>query len=426
MYSADQSIPGGLITSTANRVSHLADSIAVFLQEKGMSQPDFSTTSSTLPNTSEYKLLRDRLNDAIQDLYLLSNGPLDFLRTFSWSVVDLAALRVALSFKMFEIVPNNSEGLTVKEIADKANLEQDRTGRILKMLATYRIFEEDHGRFRHTAQSEFLRTSSFTAMVDAVLDDCYKGASEMDTAFRTTPGSTLREDNSPFYCRFKRTFYDYYDEHSEKGLRFSKAMSAWSLFDNSFAVLRDNFNWKSLENKKIVDVGGGNGGISAQLAREFVGLTFVVQDRSAQQLSSDFPTDVQNRITFQVANYLDCQPVHDAGVYLLRNVFHNNNDGECARILRALLPALDNRSDSARLLINDCVVPPCAGGNITRSEERGIRQLDLMMMTLFGAKERTVDDWRCLLQSVDKRLNLKRVYYNAQGAGLLEVCLHRS
>ncbi|KAI8930833.1 hypothetical protein NX059_011854 [Plenodomus lindquistii] len=302
-------------------------------------------------------------------------------------------------------------------------MEEDRTTRILKMVATYRIFEEHNGKFRHTASSEFLRTSGFTAMAEVALDDCFKGAAETNVMFESSPKSVLAKDNSPFHTRFGKTFYGYYDENQEKGLRFSKAMSGWTLVDDAYLVVRDNFDWTSLKNKKIVDVGGGNGGVSAQLAREFKDLTFVVQDLSEHQLSSDHPADVQDRVSFQVADYNEPQSVRDAGIYLMRNVFHNNNDDDSASILRGLIPALEGRSDEARLLINDCIVPQRASGDITRSEENTFRQLDLMMMMLFGAKERTEDDWKLLFKSVDERLEIVKMYYNPTGAGLLEVRL---
>lgn len=37
--------------------------------------------------------------------------------------------------------------------------------------------------------------------------------------------------------------------------------------DNSVNVLRNGFDWASLQNKKVVDVGGGNGHISIDLAK---------------------------------------------------------------------------------------------------------------------------------------------------------------
>ncbi|KAF2848430.1 S-adenosyl-L-methionine-dependent methyltransferase [Plenodomus tracheiphilus IPT5] len=407
-------------TSAAIRVSELSASIASYLKAQGVPQPDLSASSSVLPDTPEYRRLRNQLNDAIQDLHLLTNGPLHHFRTLSWSVVDLAAIQIALSFEFQHIVPNDDVGLTATEIANSSGLEADRTIRILKMLATYRIFEEHKGKFRHTANSEFLRTSDFTAMADTALDDCFKSASEMNVMFEASPKSVLSKGNCPFHTRFGKTFYGYYGENQEKGLRFSKAMTGWALVDDAFVVLRDNFDWTSLKNKKVVDVGGGNGGVSAQLAREFKDLKFVVQDLSEHQLSSDHPADVQDRVSFQVADYNEPQPVRDAGIYLMRNVFHNNNDEDSASILRGLIPALEGRPDDARLLINDCIVPQRAGGDITRSEENSFRQLDLMMMMLFGAKERTEDDWKKLFKSVDDRLEIVKMHYNPTGAGLVE------
>jgi 16S rRNA G1207 methylase RsmC len=37
--------------------------------------------------------------------------------------------------------------------------------------------------------------------------------------------------------------------------------------DNPFEMLRNNFDWGSLANTKVVDVGGGNGHVSLDLAR---------------------------------------------------------------------------------------------------------------------------------------------------------------
>lgn len=37
--------------------------------------------------------------------------------------------------------------------------------------------------------------------------------------------------------------------------------------DNSVNVLRNGFDWESLQNKKVVDIGGGNGHISIDLAK---------------------------------------------------------------------------------------------------------------------------------------------------------------
>ncbi|KNG52883.1 sterigmatocystin 8-o-methyltransferase precursor, partial [Stemphylium lycopersici] len=407
--------------------------------------PDFSCNSAPLPETPQWENLRDQLNDAAHDLLRLVNGPKNDLRRWTWSILDLSAMQVALSCKLFERIPNDTVGWTAAEVARAVQVDEGFIQRILKMLATHRIFEEHTGgKFRHTASSSFLRTSSFSAMCDVALDDCFKAASDMNIWIEALSHSAESEV-SPFSTRYGTSFYGYYDNNPGKAARFSTAMSAWSLgqfstpmtwqrvhktpeanrkaVDDSFVFLRENFDWLSLTNTNIVDVGGGNGHVSIDLAREFPHLRFTIQDLSLDQLSSAQDVDVQERVNFQQYDFFTVQPNREASVYLYRNIFHNHNDEDATKLLRSLLPALENRSEAVHILINDCIVPQYGTGGVTRSEENRHRQLDLMMMTLFGAKERTEKDWRKLLSNVDPRLQIVRMVYNPRGAGLVQVQL---
>jgi hypothetical protein len=92
-------------------------------------------------------------------------------------------------------------------------------------------------------------------------------------------------------------------------------------------------------------------------------------------------------------------------------------------MLRALVPALEGRNDNPILLINDVIVPERPEGDVTMTEANQLRQMDLLMLALFGAKERTENDWRQLFKKVDKRLEIVNLHYKPRGAGLLEVRL---
>jgi hypothetical protein len=158
-------------------------------------------------------------------------------------------------------------------------------------------------------------------------------------------------------------------------------------------------------------------------SQKFPHLRFTIQDLSLDQLSSAQDLDVKGRVHFQQHDFFTVQPNREASVYLYRNVFHNHNDEDAAELLWCLLHALENRSEAVKILINDCIVPQYGTGGVTRSEENRHRQLDLMMMTLFGAKERTEKDWRNLLSNVDARLQVVRMVYNLRGAGLVQIRL---
>jgi hypothetical protein len=133
--------------------------------------------------------------------------------------------------------------------------------------------------------------------------------------------------------------------------------------------------------------------------------------------------DLGDRVKYQLYDYYTPQPIRDAGVYLCRAAFHNHNDAESIRMLKALVPALAGRSDSPVLLINDLVVPERPEGEVTMAEANQLRQMDLLMLALFGAKERTELDWKYLFEQTDERLEIVRMHYEPRGAGLVEVRL---
>jgi hypothetical protein len=156
-----------------------------------------------------------------------------------------------------------------------------------------------------------------------------------------------------------------------------------------------------------------------------------VQDVSQQQLSTAQAVEVGNRVTFERYNYFTPQPIRDAAVYMFRNIFHNNNDESAIKLLQALIPALENRTDEPRILINDIIVPEQAGrpgtegGNehVTMAEANTLRQMDLLMLLLFGGKERTEEHWKKLILQADLRLEIVTMRYHHRGAALVEIRL---
>lgn len=266
----------------AGRVSKVSSQITAYLEKHEHAHPDFTPTSAVLPETYAYESLRNELTDATMDLMRLANGPKNVFRTMSFWHTDLAATQVALRRKFFDHVPDDNVGLSASEVARATSMDVDRANRILKMLATHRIFEEVDGKFRHTALSNFLKTNIYRSMAEMQLDPCAKAMSDMDDWIVASPYGMSVKD-SPFYRQFKKDFYTYTAD-ANHGKLFSDAMRSWgtSMFtdlqrnrpwltfssvDNPFEMLRNNFDWRSLANTKVVDIGGGNGHVSLDLAR---------------------------------------------------------------------------------------------------------------------------------------------------------------
>lgn len=132
--------------------------------------------------------------------------------------------------------------------------------------------------------------------------------------------------------------------------------------------------------------------------------------------------DLSGRIAFQKHDFFTPQPVRDAAAFLLRQCLHNYNDSDSIKILRAVVPALEQCEPGTPLLINDVVLPDSS--TVTRYEENHLRQVDFCMLALLGAKQRSQRDFESLLKKADERFEIVDVHKNALGVGLLEVHLN--
>ena len=156
-----------------------------------------------------------------------------------------------------------------------------------------------------------------------------------------------------------------------------------------------------------MQVGGSAGQVSKAIAVSAPRLRFIVQDLDSmvsigeQELEPDF----QGRFTFQRHNFFDPNPVDEPpGAFLLRFILHDWPDQDAVNILRQLTPKM---GPETRLLINDSIVPP--PGSVPPLQEKYIRNMDLIMLSMFNALERSLEDWERLISKADPSLKIVRV-----------------
>ncbi|KAH9876418.1 hypothetical protein J1614_003549 [Plenodomus biglobosus] len=394
----------------ATEVQQLTTQIVADLSAKQVPEPTFDPASETIPESPEHILLRARLNDAACDLLRLVNGPRNDARTFVCRLYDLAAWQVACEFDLFEAVPEDGTA-SVQEIAAKSRIDEDRVGRFLRMLATDRVFEEvEKDIFRHTSRSVlYLKDKQWRDVMHYQLDEFFKAASDTSDSIRASPSVADGQSNA-FVTRHGKELFQFYKDDPKRAARFASAMAGLSRLERHFESLKESFPWDQINGRKVIDVGGGSGHMSVLLARAFPNLELIVQD-SLTMLSSasqnDF-SDLNGRVTFMPHDFFTTQPVSGAAAYLLRYITHNWSDEDCIRIFRALVPALEKSPPGTSLLINDVVLP--ALGEASRYHDNRMRQVDIMMMLVLGAKQRTEEQFRRLLSDADPRLKIKAIH----------------
>ena len=157
-----------------------------------------------------------------------------------------------------------------------------------------------------------------------------------------------------------KTTFDFFEEHPERMSRFKDAMGFLQTFPGlEPSYVLKAFDWASLGNGLVVDVGGSHGMVSIELAKAFPTLRLVVQDlpKVIEDAEKKMPAELADRVTLMAHDFFTDQPVKDADVYYFRWILHDWSDKYCIKILKSLIPAL---KPGARIMFSErCLEPPC-------------------------------------------------------------------
>ncbi|TFK83220.1 S-adenosyl-L-methionine-dependent methyltransferase [Polyporus arcularius HHB13444] len=232
-----------------------------------------------------------------------------------------------------------------------------------------------------------------------------------------TPFNYAYQTDENFYAWLERP------ENALRLKQLGRGMAAGSAAEGSTSVTeRHVFPWDKLPaDSVIVDVGGGFGSVSVQLAEAYPHLRFIVQDREqtlalAPKILGATHKDLlhSGRVLFHAQDFFTPQPasyevpgvgnVDHAAVFLVVRIMHNWLDEDCKKILSQLRAAA---GPSTKVLIVDQILPlACRDGNesaLVPADSPLLPNLgtayassyhfDLAMMTTLGGKERTLREF---------------------------------
>lgn len=143
-------------------------------------------------------------------------------------------------------------------------------------------------------------------------------------------------------------------------------------------------------------------------------------DRPLAQGQGLLTDDIRDRISFSKHDYFEAQPCRDMAAFILRQCLHSWGDREAVKMLKAIVPGLENSAPGTPLLINEVIMSE--PGVQPRLKEQEQRRMDMLMMVVCGGKERTVAQYEILLKEADPRYEISRVY-DVGALGLIEVHL---
>ena len=134
--------------------------------------------------------------------------------------------------------------------------------------------------------------------------------------------------------------------------------------------------------RRIVDVGGGEGHLLRAVVASAEGVKGVLFDQPAV-VERAHGTD--ERLAFAGGD-LFTTPLPAGDLFILHEVLHDWDDAHCAELLGAVRRAMPSGS---RLLIIEV--------ELAEDGPRWPKLLDVLMLAVFGARQRTNDEYRALL-----------------------------
>jgi SAM-dependent methyltransferase len=317
-----------------------------------------------------------------------SYTPAAQLLQISSGVILQQALYAAAKLGVADILNNRAQ--TSPELAVGLKVNESALLRMLRFLASQGVFEETvSGVFTNNELSHFLRSGVPGSLRSFVI---LRGSESFFAPF----GEILYSIETGLPSKEKlygRDTFDQLNRDPEMARIFDDAMTNISEYMGAAIAGAYDFGaWGSL-----MDVGGGNGMLLAQILRAHAGLRGVLADLphvlERAQERGFLAGELQPRSKLQSCDFFQEVP-NGCSAYLMKNVIHDWDDKRAHKILINCRRAVP---DHGVLLLAQWAVPdenrPSAG-----------RFMDIAMMVLTGGKERSVAEHRELLASAGFRL----------------------
>ena len=295
-------------------------------------------------------------------------------------------IRTAAVFGICDVIASRS--LKAADVAAEVGADPALIRRLLRSLVGLGVLEEhDDGAFSNAEMGELLRKdvqgSARSAALTFPEDHWWAAWSALPRA--------LKENRVPFDVAHGRSFWDVAATDREIATNFNQFMVEET--DAFVPVLLAAYDFNACQ--LVVDVGGGSGALLGGVLAAHPSLKGIVFDLPAGLEGADDQLGrlgVRDRCNQVAGSFFESIP-NGADAYLLREILHDWDDERASRILACCRRAM---SRGAGLLVMDCLMPTRVTDSV---EDRDALLLDMHMHVLFGARERTENELRGMLES---------------------------
>lgn len=269
---------------------------------------------------------------------------------------------------------------SIDELATKSNTQPDLLYRLMNFLASNGIFHELEGKtFANNEVSLLLSTTHPQSLYDITL--FFKEIISPNWSHLT---NTLISGIPSFELHNQKPVFQYFKENPSAASQFNAAMKS-----KSNAVIASLLKIYDFSNfSKLYDIGGGQGHFAYAILNHYPQLSATIFElpEVIESAKTKIPSPLESRCSFVSGNFFNEIPSM-GDIYFLKSIIHDWSDSEALKILKNCHKAMPNH---ARLLI---IEPILLGPNTPDYA----KSMDLLMMTITGGRERSLEEMQNLL-----------------------------
>lgn len=305
-------------------------------------------------------------------------------------------LRVAATIGLADAIEEGAD--TADAIAARTGTDPSATGILLDYLAERNVVHASgDGTFALGRTGELLLSEDEHGWRDQL--DLNGGNGHMATGLAGLLAS-VQTGGSGYEAVHGRSFWATLAADERLGSTFDEHLAGWA--EDWAPGVAAHPIWADAG--RIVDVGGGTGTLVAAVAaaHPHVEATVVEVAGTAERARAHLAdAGLAGRTTVVDSSFFDPLPA-GADTYVLAQVLHDWPDADAARILDRVAEALPA---DGRLLIAERLPVGDGGGDDEHADDDEHAEMSVLMLTLFGARERRLDGYRSLVEAAGLRVH---------------------
>ncbi|WP_212761168.1 methyltransferase [Nocardia uniformis] len=269
------------------------------------------------------------------------------------------------------------------ELAEATGTHPGALARLLRALAALELVTETRpGTFRLAEAGMPLRTDRPDSQAAAVL--LFTDPALLDSWKQTE--EAVRTGQPTFEKLYGTDFFGFLAMNPELSERFNATMRQVSLPIAQLIPVSYDFS----RHHTVVDIGGGDGTVLAEILRGAPTLRGVVFDSPtgvAEATATLTAAGVAQRCRIDAGDFFTAVP-DDGDAYVLKNILHDWDDERCVTILERCREAIP---EHGRLLIVESVLP-----EVVDTTDPAPYLTDISMLVNMGGQERTRSEYEQL------------------------------